>query len=301
MDLELTRIFVKVAQNGSFSRAAEILRLPKSTVSKAVSKLERDTGTKLIVRTTRSLTLTQAGRQFYASSLGPILQLEDAQRSLYGQDDLLTGTLRITAPEDLGSYVIAPSVAELSKGHPDLSFELVYTNDLIDLVKDGFDMAVRLGPIKDSALKLKRVGEVVLCPVASPKYLKGADKIKQPADLRNHTCLSLIYKSTLESWTLRSSKGKEQIEIRPKVISNQMTSLLQMALCGGGVALVPTYVSRPYIESGKLIHVLPEWSTPGVPVSIVTPLAPSASARLKVTVAHIQAALTSALRANCAP
>lgn len=295
MELELTRIFVKVAQNGSFSRAAEALRLPKSTVSKAISKLEKETGTKLLLRTTRSLTLTQSGRAFYEASLGPLLQLEDAQKSLYGQDSILVGTLRITAPEDLGSYVIAPAIAELSKRHPDLYFELRYTNEIIDLVRDGFDLAVRLGRVNDSSLKMKRVGQVSLVPVAAPQYLKGKEKIKQPQDLKNHTCLALIYKDTTERWTLRSNQGSTQVEVKAKVATNQMTSLLQMALTGGGVALVPSYVCQPYIETGKLIRILPEWSSPGIPASIITPLAPSSSARLKITVDHIQAALNAVL------
>src|SRR4051812_36061970 len=110
MDLELTRYFVKVVQNGSFSRAADLLKLPKSTVSKAITRLEHDTGTKLLLRTTRSLTLTAAGRAFYDTCLGPVHILEDAQKSLYGQDSILSGTLKITAPEDLGAHVISPAV-----------------------------------------------------------------------------------------------------------------------------------------------------------------------------------------------
>lgn len=296
MELELTRIFVKVAQNGSFSRAAEILGLPKSTVSKAVSRLEKETGTKLILRTTRSLTLTQSGRAFYEASLSPIAQLEDAQKSLYGKDRILTGTIKLTAPEDLGSYVIAPAIAELSKAHPDLFFELHYTNEVIDLVRDGFDIAVRLGKATDSSLKMKKAGEVVLVPVASPKYLKGKEKIREPQDLKNHNCLSLIFRDSAERWHFRNKQGTNvKVETKAKVLTNQMTCVLQMALSGGGVTLVPSYVAAPHVESGKLVLVLPEWTSPGVPVSILTPLAPSSSARLKITVDHISKALSEAL------
>ena len=154
MDLELCRIFVKVVQYNSFSKAAEVLKMPKSTVSRSITRLERETGTKLLVRSTRSLTVTQAGQEFYEASLGPIHQLEDAQKALVGKDSLLTGTVRMTAPEDLGTFVIAPAIAKLSSQYPSLRFELKYTDTIVDLVKEGFDLAVRIGRVKNSGLRI---------------------------------------------------------------------------------------------------------------------------------------------------
>ncbi len=287
MDLELSRIFVKVIQYSSFSKAAEALKMPKSTVSRSISRLERETGTKLLVRSTRSLTLTQAGLTFYEASLGPIHQLEDAQKSLYGKDNLLTGTVRITAPEDLGTFVIAPAIAKLSSQHPMLRFDLKYTDTLIDLVKEGFDLAVRIGRVRISGLIIKNAGEVNLVPVASPGYLKGKEKIKSPRDLSQHQCLSLDLQQTAQKWTLRSKDKTVHVPIQAKILSNQMSSLVQMALADGGIALVPTYICQPYLASGKLIRVLPDWSDSGWPVSILSPLAPSSSARLKITVDKI--------------
>ena len=261
--------------------------MPKSTVSKSISRLERETGTKLLVRSTRSLTLTQAGRIFYESSFGPVLQLEDAQKALYGKDNLLTGTVRITAPEDLGTFVIAAAIAKLSAQHPMLRFELKYTDTLVDLVKEGFDIAVRIGRVKDSGLKLKSGGEVTLIPVASPGYLKGKEKINSPKELSQHQCLSLDLQSTAAQWTLRSKEKTINVSIQAKILCNQMSSLVQMALADGGIALVPTYICQPYISNGKLVRVLPDWSNSGWPVSILSPLTPSSSARLKVTVDKI--------------
>lgn len=299
MDLQLIRIFIKVAQNGSFSRAAEQLKLPKSTVSKAVAELEAQTKTKLILRTTRSLTLTDSGRALLASALTPLNQLEDAFKALYGKDSVMAGPVRLTAPEDLGAYIVAPAIAELARLYPQVNFELNYTNTVVDLVKDGFDLAVRLGKNSDSALKIKRVGEVTLVTAASPKYLKGKPKITLPSDLKDHQCLALIYKDVTERWSLRSTKGQTAtVEIRPSVSSNQMTSLLKMALVGGGVGLLPSYMCAPYFESGELVRVLPEWKTPGIPTSIVSPLAPSSTARLKVTVDHLAKVLEGLIGKN---
>ncbi len=284
MDLELNRIFVKVVQFDSFSKAAAAMKMPKSTVSRSITRLERETGTKLLIRSTRSLALTDAGQAFYEASLGPIHQLEDAQKSLYGKDNLLTGTVRITAPEDLGTFVIAPAIAKLSAQNPSLRFDLKYTDTRLDLIKEGFDLAVRIGPIKISGLKIKTAGEVILVPVASPGYLKGKAKIKVPRELSLHQCLSLDLQQTASRWTLRAGEKTVHVPIQAKILCNQMSSLVQMALADGGIALVPTYICQPYLENGQLIRVLPPWSDSGWPVSILSPLAPSSSARLKITI-----------------
>lgn len=296
LELDLTRIFVKVAQHNSFSKAADALNMPKSTVSKSISRLERETSTKLIVRSTRSLTLTPAGQAFFEASVTAVTQLEDAQKSLYGQDKVLAGLVRITAPEDLGTYVVNPAIAELSVKHPQLKFELSYTDRLVDLVKDGFDVAVRIGKARDSSLILKRAGEVIPVAVASPKYLRTADKIRTPQDLKNHSLLSLNVQGIVDSWTLRSAKSTIRLPVVAKVVSNQMTGVMEMAAAGAGVALVPKYLCQRYLDNGKLVRVLPDWSSPGIPVSIISPLAPSSSARLKVTIDQIHRALDGALR-----
>lgn len=287
MNLDLTRIFLKVAQNGSFSRAASILQLPKSTVSKAVAKLERETGTKLILRTTRSLTLTAAGRVFFDSALGPMQVIEDAQKSLYGADSILTGMVRLTAPEDLGSHLIAPAVAELTKAHAGLTFDLQYTDRLVDLVKEGFDFAVRIGPIAESSFKVRKVGEAELVTVAAPKYLKGVSKIREPLDLKEHCALAHDSQRLSAKWTLRAERSSVKVPLRIRATSNQMSSILRMALAGGGVAMVPHFLCQPEIEAGKLVRVLPAWAGETVTVSMISPLASSSSARLKISMEHV--------------
>ena len=295
MDLDLIRIFVKVVQHGSFSRAAHSLLLPKSTVSKAVSRLERETGTKLLVRTTRSLSLTDAGRTFFEASLRPVQQLEDAQKSLHGHDSRLTGLVRITAPEDIGGHVLAPVIAALSVEHPELRFELEYTDAVLDLVKEGFDLAVRIGRVSESSFKAKRAGELVLTPVASPRYLKGKPKIRKPVDLASQVCFSHSSQGLRDRWSLRSGRATAQVEVTPSIMSNQMTSLLRLTVAGAGVTLLPRFLCRPFVESGELVEVLPDWVSPGMAVWMISPLATSSSARLKVTSERIHAELVKAL------
>ncbi|MCO5142993.1 MAG: LysR family transcriptional regulator [Oligoflexia bacterium] len=296
MDLNLSKIFVKVIQNGSFSRAAEQLRIPKSTVSKAVTKLEQETGTSLLLRTTRSLTLTPAGKIFYDTCIGPIQTLEDAQKSLHGQDSILSGTIRITAPEDLGNEVIAPTIGKLIKTHSALNFEINYTDEVVDLIKDGFDLAIRIGKLAESGLKSKKIGEVTLIHVASPEYLRKHQKIQNPQDLSKHNCMFINVRSSSVEWTLRSENKHEKIKVQPRIISNQMSSLIRAASAGAGVAFVPCFLCKRELESGELVRVLPNWSSGGVRVSLLSPLSLSSSVRLKLVsdllIKEIQQALS---------
>lgn len=280
MEIELIRIFVKVVQQSSFSRAAEILKVPKSTVSKAITRLEYETGAKLLLRTTRSLTLTAVGRAFYETCMGPIQTLEEAQKSLNGNESILTGLVRVTAPEDLGIEIIAPTIGELSRKHPLLNFELNYTDDIVDLIKEGFDIAIRIGKLPESSLKVKRIGEIQIIPVASPKYLKNASKIFNPKDLEKHTCLSLT--NLRAQWHLKNKSQSATVKINPRIVSNQMTSLMKMALAGAGIALVPHFLCRKAIQSELLVRVLPDWNALSLPVSLLSPLGTSSSARLKL-------------------
>lgn len=287
MNLELVNIFVQVVKNGSFTKAANSLRLPKSTVSKAISKIEKETGTRLLVRTTRTQTLTDAGKIFYDTCLGPIETIESAGKSLYGNDFLVTGKVKITAPEDIGSKIIAPAVSELCQKHHDLRFELHYTDDIVDLVKDGFDLAVRIGKLNESSLKVKKVGNLNLILVASPKYLKVRDKVSKIEDIQFHDCLVLSSFYKTNCWKLKSKSSSEQVVIHPRIVSNQMSSLISASLAAGGIALVPAFLCEQHFKNNDLVHVLPQWTTPSVPVSFLSPLSFSSSARLRIVTDHL--------------
>lgn len=286
MQIELVQVFVQVVKNGSFTRAADVLRVPKSTVSKAITRLESETGTKLLIRTTRSQTLTAAGKVFYDSCVGPIQAIEDAQKSLSGSDSILNGTLKITAPEDLGTEVIAAACGRLSLKHPGLNFELIYTDQVLDLVKDGYDLAIRIGHLKESGLKSRKIGEIKLLLAASPEFLKSRSKITKPENLKECPCLNLT--GVKAQWPLRSTSGDTaQLQLRTRIVSNHMSSLIRAACAGAGVALVPGFLARPYLDTGDLVRVLPNWTSLGLPVQMLSPLPFSASARLRLVSDHL--------------
>lgn len=291
MEIELARLFIKVVQHGGFSRAATALGVPKSTISKAVSRLERETGTKLLLRTTRSQTLTDAGRVFYETCLQPIQTLEEAQKSLYGADSVVSGKIKITAPEDLGNYVVSSVIGELCIKYPRLEFELNYTNERVDLVKEGYDLAIRIGRAGASTLFQRKLGEVELVLVAAPKYLKAKGKILQPRDLETHQCLTIAQSSSVSEWTLKNEKRAAKIKIRSHVRVNHVTSLVKMAVLGAGVGLLPKYLCQHEIEEGRLVQILPDWYSDRVSVSLVSPTSTTSSSRLNLVSSEIAVAI----------
>jgi DNA-binding transcriptional LysR family regulator len=295
MEIERTLMFVKVVQHGSFTKAAAALRLPKSTVSKAITRLESETGTKLLLRTTRSQTLTAAGRAFYETCIGPVRVIEEAQKSLYGNDSILSGIVKLTAPTDLGIMVVAPVIGELCRNNPQLSFELHYSNHVVDLVKEGFDLALRIGKLRENNLRAKKLGQIFLALFASPSYLRSVGKVRTPQDLASLDTLAISSAAMNRRWVLRKENETAQILIRSRIESNQVTSLVQMAIAGAGIALLPIYLCQPEVERGALVRILPEWSSMGFPVSLVSPLAMSGSARIKLVSENLGTAVREAL------
>ena len=290
IELELSRLYVKVIQHGGYSKAAAALRLPKSTISKAIKKLEEETGTKLLIRTTRSQTMTAAGRLFYETCLEPIQILENAQKSLYGQDNIVSGNIKLTAPEDLGNFVVTPVIGQLCQKYPKLNFETHYSNDLYDLVKEGFDFGIRIGTLQASSLKQKKIGDFELIVIAPALFKNEIKNIKEPKDLEKFNAVTLI-KVDQHRLTLRNEKKVATIKMNIRIRCNQMSSVITAVMAGAGLAVVPSYLVRNHLEEGTLIRVLNSWHGPRLPVSIVAPTSISSSSRLTI--------LTNELIAEC--
>lgn len=280
--IEDIRVFVKVVQSGGFSAAAKALDMPTSTVSRTVMRLEEESGTKLLLRTTRSLNPTPAGRLFYENCLDAVQTLEDARGLLNGNDSLAEGLVRITAPEDIGEFIVSSAVGALMRSHPGLLFELEYSDKVVDLVNEGFDLAIRVGKLKPSRLTVKRVGRVSLILVASPSYLEANGTPQSPDDISKHCCISLNSPTLKKHWELKGPEGSQSIAIQPKVLSNQMTGLISIALQGAGLAFVPGFLCQNHLKTGRLIRVLSDWSGEEYPVSIVSTQGKSKAVRLKI-------------------
>ena len=290
MDVQLIHYFVKIVQHGSFTKAAEVLKMPKSTLSKAVAKLERETGTQLLIRSTRKQTLTEAGRTFYESCVGPMQSIEDAQKSLYGFDHVIGGTIKITVPEDFEIFLLSDCIQTLCSTYPDLKVVIRSTNDVVDLVGEGFDFAVRIGHLEDSNLKVRTIGQIKLATVVAKDYLDQIT-LSEPDDLLNVRCIGLTSSKPYQTVNMR--RGNESITLKTPltVETNQITSVYKLTLAGAGVSILPTFLCQEAIDGGELIEVLTDWQFTDVPVYLVSPLATLHSVRLKVVSDAIMDAL----------
>lgn len=280
--IEDIRIFVKIVQLGGFGAAAKALGIPTSTISRTIMRLEEETGTKLLLRTTRSLNPTPAGRVFYENCMDAVQTLEDARNLLNGNDALPQGLVRITAPEDIGEHIISPAIGALTRAHPGLSFELEYSDKIIDLVDEGFDLAIRMGKLKPSRMTVKKVGFVSLIMVASSTYLETNGTPLTPQDLVQHSCITINTASFRKNWELRFGSSSCSIAIQPRVVSNQMTGMISIAMQGAGIAFVPGFLCHAHLKSGRLVRVLPEWTGEEFPVSILNTQGKSKALRLKI-------------------
>lgn len=273
MDLNLLNTYVAVVETGSMTQAARRLKQPVSRVSRALARLERDLNQHLILRTTRSFQVTEAGRRLFRDVQPMIHRIGEVQRALSSESEELTGLVRITAPVDLGETVLAPIIAELSTLHPGLEFDLHFSDDFVDLVRTETDIGIRAGKLRDSTLKAKRLGNSMFQFVASPRYLEKFGTPRKPADLENHRCIHALLGPARRrnEWLVTSGSRSERIRFRAPWIVNQKGAAVALARAGLGITLVPSPTLAEYFERDELVHVLPAWSLEPTPVHLVYP------------------------------
>jgi DNA-binding transcriptional LysR family regulator len=270
MDFNEAAVFVKVVQAGSFSAAARQLGVPTSTVSTRVSRLERRLGITLLQRTTRRLSLTEAGTTYYQHAslgLGYMLEAEAAVDEARQQPQ---GRLKVTAPADLGDSLLAGLIERTQRELPALEVELLLTDRYVDLVADGVDVAIRTGELRDSSLVAKSLGTIRWALFASRDYLKQATPLKEPQHLHAHYCLQFTPMGR-EAWDLSDGKHGFTIPLPGRAMANSIGVVRAMTLNGQGVALLPTFICKPELIVGDLVRVLPDWHGRADPVHLVYP------------------------------
>ncbi|WPB82699.1 LysR substrate-binding domain-containing protein [Archangium violaceum] len=269
MDLNELLVFAKVVQAGSFTVAARGLRMPKSTVSRKVSELEERVGAQLLQRTTRKLRLTDVGQAYYEHCARIVAEAEQAELAVTRMQSAPHGLLRVTAP--LTFSFLGPIVAEFLKRYPEVQVELVCTDRSVDLVQEGFDLAVRAGRLADSSHIARKLGNVERVVVAAPSYLQERGVPKSPKDLERHDCL--VFGAGMEGnvWTLHSGNKSLQVSVRARLVVNEPDMLRAVAVAGAGIALLPTQPSDTDLTTGRLRRLLPDWSSSGAPVHAVYP------------------------------
>lgn len=254
-DLE---VFVRVIAAGSMSTAARDLGLSPAVVSKRIKRLEDKLGTRLLQRTTRQISLTEAGQGFYERVLTVLGGLEEAEAYASGRSSEVNGTLKISAPTSFGRMHVAPHLKPFMQAHPDLTINLVLSDELTDIVGGGFDLAIRIAGLNDSSLVAKRLASVrrVLC--ASPAYIAEYGLPKNLDDLKAHRCLPA---HNHEHWRLEGADG--QVSLRPEgqLITNSSEVIREAVIAGLGIALRSTWDIGAELKSGKLVQVLPDYES----------------------------------------
>jgi DNA-binding transcriptional LysR family regulator len=295
-DLNDVLVFTRVADLGSFSAAAQRLALPKSSVSTRVARLEARLGARLLERSTRKLRLTEVGARYHEHARRIILELEHAAAAVDRFRAEPSGMLRISASVVLGQECLRPVIAEFARLHPQVQLFVDLSNRRVDMLEEGFDVALRAGVLPDSALVARRLGRGYARLYAGASYLRRHGVPKRPADLRPpHQLLQGATAASAADWTLtRDSDGAaEHVAARFRLISNDTPTLLEAAANGLGVASLPTFAAEAAVAQGRLRCVLPQWSTRQLDIHAVFPshksLSPALRAFIDLVALRLQA------------
>ena len=272
INLNDLHLFVQVVEHGGFAAAARALGVPKSTLSKRVAELEAQLGVRLIQRTSRTFVTTDVGEDLLRHAAAMLIEAEAAENVVKGYLAEPTGTVRVTASLPTAQNSLAPILPGLAKAYPKIRLVLQATDRFVDLVQEGFDIAVRdhFAALPDSDLVQRRVGVDPVHLVASPAYLRRRRRPKRPEDLAAHD--GLLTTPSATSWVLRNA-GDAAVEVQPlpRLVANETATLLAAAEEGLGIVALPRLHCRASVDAGRAVRVLPEWTAGAVTTTLLTP------------------------------
>jgi len=285
--------FVRVVDAGSIAGAARQLGVPKSTVSRRISRLEDRLGVRLLQRTTRSMRATAEGQSLYQRAAGPLADLENATSAVADAGDTPRGLLRITAPVDFGR-LFAPVVADFMRKYPEVSVDVDLTGRKVDLVAEGFDLAVRGGNLEDSSLIARKLSVVELQLFASPAYLAEHGTPKKAADLEGHECILFRASGDTKEWTFAGGKKAEAVQVSGRLRSSEFAFIRTACIAGAGIARMPSHLGAIDVRDGRLIRVLPKRYCNRGGISLMYPSARHLPAKARAFRDHLIATFESA-------
>lgn len=292
MDFNEILIFAKVVQAGSFIGASRQLDMPKSTVSRKVSELEERLGARLLHRTTRTLSLTDVGQAYFQHAARIVAEVEAAELAVTRMQEVPRGLIRVTAPLSFGH--LGPVVASFLQRYPEVQVEMVCADRVVDLVQEGFDVAVRAGQLADSTLIARSLGALRNIVVASPSFLKKQGTPRTPAELEGFDCVVFSGSSDRSSWRLHRQGKAATVNVRARFVVNDFDIVEESALAGLGIAMLPTYRCVDHLARKRLRRVLDDWCSPEVPLHAVYPSTRHLSPKVKVFLDHLVEHLTPA-------
>jgi DNA-binding transcriptional LysR family regulator len=279
--------FVAAADAGSFAGAAQRLHLTRSAVAKRIGRLEVRLGVRLFHRTTRSQHLTDEGQTFYQRCTKVLAELSEAEDELSAGSQTPMGKLRVTMPVQIGRQCIAPVLLSLAKAHPQLRLEMAFSDRRVDLIEEGFDLAVRSGRLDDTpGLKARPLGEQTMLLCASAAYLAANGTPQTVEDLADHERLMYGRGANLYQWPALSKLGEASAATRrtPRFVLDDLVALVHAAEQGLGIACIPRWVVMQSLSAGTLVQLLPQTYTPGTPLHLVWPDTRHPSPKLRAAI-----------------
>ena len=276
------QVFAQVVEAGSFAKAAERLDMSTSAASRYVAELEAHLQTRLLNRTTRRVSLTESGRAFYERSVQLLADLQEAEEEASSAAVVPRGTIRLTTSVNFGVRHVAPAIAAFASAHPEVRFDISLADRVVDLVEEGFDLAIRVGTPGADNLVARKLGETRLVPCASPAYLERHGAPKTPADLANHNCFTYEYVTPRNVWRFRDRAGAEQaVRVSGTLHSNNGDLLAEVAARDGGIVFEPAFIVGPDVRAGRLVPLLQDYVPPPVPIYAVYPSRKHLSAKVR--------------------
>ncbi len=265
-------VFRRVVEAKSFSAVARETNMSQSSVSKHIAALEERLGTKLLNRSTRSLKLTEAGKEYYHHCIRILNDFQEAEASVGKGKIKPTGNLRISTSATFGRTYLLPHLKEFFESYPDINIDLLFDDDYVDLVKAGVDLAIRIGPLADSTLIARKIGSSPRLVVASPEYLVKHGRPRKPADLIKHSCLVYTLQKSPDLWYFNSTQeGDESIRVSGRLKASSPDAICDATIAGLGISIVCEWHARQYIKTGALKVILPDYKPTTYDIHAVFP------------------------------
>lgn len=285
------RTFTAVVDAGSFVRAAEDVGLSKAAVSRIVSELEARLGVRLLHRTTRRLSLTPEGEVFVERCRELLAGVEEAEAEISERSGAAVGLLKLSVPVTYGNLVLAPLWPGFMAAHPQIELDITLSDRVVDLVEEGFDMAVRIARLESSTLVSRRLSTTRLSVCASPKYLRTHGRPRHPADLAQHTVLAYSLLAVGNTWEFEGPEGQVTVTVRPRMHTNSGDTCRAAALQHQGIILQPDFLVGDDLEAGRLVEVLPGYRLPDLGVYAVYPSRKHVLPKVRLLIDHLGQAL----------
>ncbi|MCA4964280.1 LysR family transcriptional regulator [Pseudomonas sp. Y24-6] len=281
------QVFCTVVDKGTFVGAADALEMSKAAISRYVSALEERLGARLLHRTTRKLSLTEEGRQFYHQAREVLALMDQAEEAVSSAAPEPSGVLRVNAPVSFGVLHLAPLWGAFMNAHPNVELDISLNDRLVDLVDEGFDAAIRIARMESSSLVGRRLAGTRMCLCASPDYLASHPPLRTLADLADHGVIAYTNFATGNEWLFDGPDGRVSVRTRSIVRCNNGDTCRSIALAGGGIALQPSFMVGDDLRSGALVEILPEYRSIELGIYVVYPTRKHLASKVRALISFL--------------